>query len=93
MDTLAKSDWIYYVQEHYDTFVDLLVQFEYCKNEDIADDWLSTELNVEAINEALGSNYPHKDRMRFILDMIYHMGLDCYPKYCNTSIRHIANLI
>lgn len=93
MDALADSDWITDVQEHYDTFVELLVEFGYCKNEDVADDWLSTELNVEAINEALSSNYPHKDRMRFILDMIYHMDLDCYPEYCDTSIRHIANLI
>ncbi len=90
---LSDSDWIYDVHEHYDTFVKLLVDFGYCKNEDVADDWLSTELNVEAMIDALRDEYPHKDRMRFILDMIYHLGLDCYPDYSETSIRHIANLI
>lgn len=93
MNKLAESDWIYEVHRHYDTFVGLLVDFGYCKNEDVADDWLSTELNVEAMADAMKDTYPHKDRMRFVLDMIYHLGLDCYPQYCETSVRHIANLI
>jgi hypothetical protein len=87
------SEWEYELHEHYDTFVELLVQFGYCKNEDVADDWLSTELNADAMMDAVEDGYPHKARMRFILDMIYHMDLDCYPNYSETSIRHIANLI
>lgn len=93
MNKLADTDWVSTLHEHYDTFVKLLVDFDYCKNEDVADDWLSTELNVEAMMDALRDDYPHKERMRFVLDMIYHLGLDCYPEYCDTSIRHIANLI
>ena len=87
------EEWVYMLHDHYDDFVDLLVQFGYCRTEDIADDWLSTELNLDAMFDALNENYPHKDRMKFILDMIYHMDLDCYPTYSETSIREIANMI
>ncbi len=87
------AEWVDVLHDHYDDFVDLLVQFGYCRNGDIADDWLSTELNVDAMNDALEDWYPHKDRMRFIMDMIYHMDLDCYPKYSDMSIRDIASII
>ena len=65
MEKLAESYWIAeMIHPEYDTFVDLLVDFGYCKNEDIADDWLSTELNVESMFEAaLKPDYPHKDRV------------------------------
>lgn len=94
MDRLAESYWIdEKIHTHYDTFVDLLVEFDYCETEEVADDWLSTELNVEAMSEALLPGYPHKERMRFILDMIYHLGLDCYPEYSTISVRTLSQLI
>lgn len=94
MNKLAESFWIDdLIHPMYDTFVELLVQFDYCETEEVADDWLSTELNVDAMQDALTSNYPHKERMRFILDMIYHLGLDCYPEYSNVSVRTISQLI
>jgi hypothetical protein len=88
------DDWIVdIVHPHYDKLVDLLVEFEYCKNTDVADDWLSTELNSDAMYDAINEDYPRKDRMVFVLDMIYHMGLDCYPEYSQTSIRELTELI
>ncbi len=94
MDKLAESNWICdKIHPHYDTFVELLVEFGYCETYEVADDWLSTELNVEAMNEAFSPNYPHKERMRFILDMIYHLGLDCYPEYSIVSVRTLSQLI
>lgn len=94
MEKLAQSDWIAdKIHPEYDTFVDLLVDFGYCENEDIADDWLSTELNVESMYDALRFDYPHRERMLFIMDMIYHLGLDCYPEYSETSIRTISTLM
>lgn len=94
MFTFQMEDWIVdVVHPQYTRLARLLVDFGYCKTLDSADDWLSTELNADAIEDAMNDGYPRKERMVFILDMLYHMGLDCYPKYSRTSVRELAELI
>lgn len=94
MFTFQMEDWIVdVVHPHYTKLAQLLVDFGYCTTLDSADDWLSTELNSDAFYAALEPDYPRKERMVFILDMLYHMGLDCYPEYAQTSVREFAELI
>jgi hypothetical protein len=54
-----------------------------------ADEWLATELNFDAVLEAMCGNHPHPERIIFILDMSYHWGYD----WGGISVRDAANAI
>ena len=84
------NDWVWNIQKKHDNLVKLLTHFDYCETEEEADEWLATELNFDAVMEAICGKHPYPERIVFILDMAYHWG---YEWDCIVSVREAANAI